>query len=227
MTFAKNHKGLIITGAIAVLLLIIIASFVGSINGTRNTLIQKEQALVGEYKANQNELSTYTNQVKESIGVADNGNDKVGQILKDAISGRYDGNMKPGTGGSMFSAIAEANPNLTANTALYAKVQDLVIAGRNSYKSTQNKLIDQARDYETWTKSDLVRSFIVKNVLGAPTQDLKITIGQNTLRGQDALDKLSQPIMSSDAIKSYDTGVSDPVITSNPKVTPEPTTAKK
>lgn len=212
MTFVKNHKGLVIGGAIVALLLIIVVSFISSINGTRNTLIQKEQSLVGEYKSNQNELSTYTNQVKESLGVADLGNDKVGQILKDAISGRYDGNMQPGTGGSMFSAISEAYPDLTANTAMYSKVQDQVIAGRNSYKNTQNKLIDRARDYETWTQSDIVRSFIVKNVLGAPTQNLKITIGETTLRGQDALDKLSQPIMSSDAIKSYDTGVSDPVI---------------
>lgn len=220
MTFVKNHKGLVIGGAIVALLLIVIVSFISSINTTRNTLIQKEQALVGEYKSNQNELSTYTNQVKESLGVADIGNDKVGQILKDAISGRYDGNMQPGTGGSMFSAISEAYPDLTANTAMYAKVQDQVIAGRNSYKNTQNKLIDRARDYETWIQSDIVRSFIVKNILGAPTQNLKINIGETTLRGQDALDKLSQPIMSSDAIKSYDTGVSDPVITSTPKASP-------
>lgn len=220
MTFVKNHKGLVIGGAIVALLLIVIVSFISSINTTRNTLIQKEQALVGEYKSNQNELSTYTNQVKESLGVADIGNDKVGQILKDAISGRYDGNMQPGTGGSMFSAISEAYPDLTANTAMYAKVQDQVIAGRNAYKNTQNKLIDRARDYETWIQSDIVRSFIVKNILGAPTQNLKINIGETTLRGQDALDKLSQPIMSSDAIKSYDTGVSDPVITSTPKASP-------
>lgn len=220
MTFVKNHKGLVIGGAIVALLLIVIVSFISSINTTRNTLIQKEQALVGEYKSNQNELSTYTNQVKESLGVADIGNDKVGQILKDAISGRYDGNMQPGTGGSMFSAISEAYPDLTANTAMYAKVQDQVIAGRNAYKNTQNKLIDRARDYETWIRSEWDRSFIVKNILGAPTQDLKIVIGETTLRGQDALDKLSQPIMSSDAIKSYDTGVSDPVITSTPKASP-------
>jgi hypothetical protein len=212
MTFVKNHKGLVIGGTIAVLLLIIVVSFISSVNGTRNTLIQKEQALVAEYKSNQNELSTYTNQVTESLGVADAGNDKVGQILKDAISGRYDGNMKPGTGGSMFSAISEAYPDLTKNTAMYEKVQDQVIAGRNAYKNTQNKLIDRARDYETWIQSEWLRSFIVKNVLGAPTENLKITIGQTTLRGQDALDKLSQPILSGSAINSYETGVTDPVI---------------
>lgn len=212
MDFVKNHKGLVIGGAIVALLLIIIVSFISSVNTTRNTLITKEQELVAEYKGNQTELSAYTNQVKESLGVANVGNDKVGQILKDAISGRYDGNMQPGTGGSMFSAITEAYPDLTANTAMYAKVQDQVIAGRNQYKNVQNKLIDRARDYETWIQTDFMRSFIVKNVLGAPTDNLKITVGENTFRGQDALDKLSQPIMSSEAIKSYETGVSDPVV---------------
>ena len=212
MDFVKNHKGLVIGGGVVVVLLIMLVSFISSVNTTRNTLIDKEQALVGEYKTNQTELSAYTNQVKESLGVANTGNDKVGQILKDAISGRYDGNMQPGTGGSMFSAITESYPDLTANTAMYTKVQDQVIAGRNQFKNSQNKLIDRARDYQTWIKTDFVRSFIVKNVLGAPTDDLKITIGENTFRGQDALDKLQQPIMSSDAVKSFDTGVSDPVI---------------
>jgi hypothetical protein len=207
-----KNKGLIIGGGIVVLLLIVIVSFISSINTTRNTLIGKEQSLVGEYKSNQNELSTYTNQITEALGVADAGNDKIGQILTDAISGRYDGNMQPGTGGSMFSAITEAYPDLTANTAMYAKVQDQVIAGRNQYKNTQNKLIDRARDYETWIQSDFLRSFIVKNILGAPTENLKITIGANTFRGQDALDKLSQPILSGAAITAYETGVTDPVI---------------
>ena len=207
-----KNKGLIIGGAIVALLVIVIVSFIGSVNNTRNTLIEKEQALVGEYKTNQNELSTYTNQITETLGVADAGSDKLDKILTDAISGRYDGKMQPGTGGAMFSAISEAYPDLTSSTAMYAKVQDQVIAGRNQYKNTQNKLIDRARDYETWIKSDWFRSFIVKNVLGAPTDDLKITIGENTFRGQDALDKLSQPIMSGAAIKAYETGVSDPVI---------------
>ena len=214
MTFVKNHKGLVIGGAIVALFLIMIISFISSVNGTRNILIQKEQALVGEYKTNQNELSTYTNQITETLGVADAGSDKMNKIMKDAISGRYDGNMQPGTGGSMFSAISEAYPDspLVASTAMYAKVQDQVIAGRNQYKNTQNKLIDRARDYETWIQSDFFRSFIVKNVLGAPTENLKITVGENTFRGQDALDKLSQPILSGAAIKSYETGVTDPLI---------------
>ena len=214
MTFVKNHKGLVIGGAIVALLLIIVVSFISSVNGTRNTLITKEQELVGEYKTNQNELSTYTNQVTETLGVAEAGSDKMNQIMKDAISGRYDNNMQPGTGGSMFSAIAEAYPesSLVKSTAMYEKVQDLVIAGRNQYRNTQNKLIDRARDYETWTQTDFVRSFIVKNVLGAPTDSLKITIGQNTFRGQDALDKLSQPILSGAAIQSYETGVTEPII---------------
>lgn len=214
MTFVKNHKGLVIGGAIVALLLIIVVSFISSVNGTRNTLITKEQELVGEYKTNQNELSTYTNQVTETLGVAEAGSDKMNQIMKDAISGRYDNNMQPGTSGSMFSAIAEAYPesSLVKSTAMYEKVQDLVIAGRNQYKNTQNKLIDRARDYETWTQTDFVRSFIVKNVLGAPTDNLKIAIGQNTFRGQDALDKLSQPILSGAAIQSYETGVTEPII---------------
>lgn len=213
MNFVKTHKGLVAGLAAVVLIFIVVASFIGSVNSTRNTLIDKEQALVFEYNSNQTELSAYTNQVAETLGVAETGTDKIGQIMVDAVSGRYD-NMEPGTGGALFSSIAEDYPDFAANTAQYTKIQDLVISGRNQFKNKQNALGDRARDYQSWTKKNFIRSFIVKNVLGAPTEDLKITIGKDVYRGQDALDKLTQPIMSSEAIKSFDTGVSDPVITS-------------
>lgn len=212
MDFVKNNKGTVIGAAIIALIVILGFSFYGSVNTTRNTIITKEKSLVAQYQSNQNELSTYILQVKESLGVAEAGSDKLNKILSDAISGRYDGKMEPGTGGAMFSAISEAYPDLTATTASYAKIQDLVVSGRNSYKNTQNLLLDKIRDYDTWTQQGLVRSFIVKNVLNAPTNDMKITVGTNTFRGEDALDKMRQLVLSSDAITSYETGVAEPVI---------------
>lgn len=219
MDFVKNHKGMVIGGAIVAVLVIMLVSFFSSVNATRNTLIQKEQGLVAQYQSNQNELSTYILQFKESMGVADAGNDKLNEVLTAAISGRYDGKMQPGTGGSMFSAIKEAYPDLTATSASYAKVQDLVISGRSAYKNTQNALLDKIRDYTTWTQSDMVRSFIVKNVLNAPTDNMKITVGTSIYRGQDALDKMSQLVLSGDAVTAYQTGTTDPLITSTPKAT--------
>lgn len=212
MDFVKKNKPLIIGAAVVATLIIVVISFISSVNNTRNTLIQKEQKLVAQYQSNQNELSTYILQFKESMGVADAGSEKLNKILTDAISGRYDNNMQPGTGGSMFSAITEAYPDLTATTASYAKVQDLVVSGRNQYRNAQNLLLDKVRDYETWTKSGFVNSYIIKNVLNAPTSDMKVTVGANTFRGQDALDKMSQLVLIQEAINSYETGTTEPLI---------------
>lgn len=213
MDFVKSHMKLVVPIAVVIVLLIVGVSFYGSVNKTRDQLIVKEKSLNAQYLSNQNELSTYVLQFKETMGVADAGNDKLNEILSAAISGRYDGNMTPGTSGSMFSAITEAYPDLTATSASYAKVQDLVISGRNAYKNTQNLLLDKIRDYETWTTSGITRSFMVKNLLGAPTDGLRATVGTQTFKGQDALDKMNQIVLSGEAIKSYDTGTMEPLIT--------------
>lgn len=184
----------------------------GKVNGLRNDLIQKEASLVAQYKDNQNELSTYILQFKESMGVAGKGSERLEEILTEAVKGRYDGNMEPGTGGSMFSAITEAYPDLTATTESYNKVQDLVVSGREGYKNKQTKLLDMIRDYDTWRESDLVNSFIIKNFLNAPTDRMKVTVGEQTFKGQDALDKISQIVLTKDAIDSYETGETDALI---------------
>jgi hypothetical protein len=210
--FLKKYKTLIIVGVIAVVLLIIGGSIYGNINGLRNQAIQKEAALVAQYSDNQNELSTYIVQFKESLGIADKGSDKLETILVEAVKGRYDGNMEPGDSGSLFSAITEAYPDLTATTESYAKVQDLVVSGRNAYKNKQSKLLDMIRDYNTWRESGLVQSMVIKDIIKAPTDSLKVTVGANTFRGMDALDKISQIVLVQDAIDSYDTGVIEPLI---------------
>lgn len=210
--FLKKYKGLVITGVVVLIVLIVAGSLYGNVNSLRNTAIQKEAALVAQYSDNQNELSTYVVQFKESLGVADQGSERLEGILVEAVKGRYDGNMEPGDSGSLFSAITEAYPDLTATTESYAKVQDLVVSGRNAYKNKQSKLLDMIRDYNTWRETDFIDSWIIRNVINAPTDSLKVTVGSNTFRGEDALDKISQIVLVQDAVDSYDTGVLEPLI---------------
>jgi hypothetical protein len=210
--FLKKYKGLVITGVVVLIVLIVAGSLYGNVNSLRNTAIQKEAALVAQYGDNQNELSTYIVQFKESLGVADQGSERLEGILVEAVKGRYDGKMEPGDSGSLFSAITEAYPDLTATTESYAKVQDLVVSGRNAYKNKQSKLLDMIRDYNTWRETDFIDSWIIRNVINAPTDSLKVTVGSNTFRGEDALDKISQIVLVQDAVDSYDTGVLEPLI---------------
>ena len=212
MAISKNMKRLIAAGAALVLILIVAFSWYGRVNGLRNEGVGKESALVAQYSDNQNELSKYTTQIRESLGVADKGSEKLNEILTNAVQGRYDGKMEPGTSGSMFSAISEAYPDLTATTESYSKVQDLVVSGRQAYANKQSKLLDMVRDYNTWRETDIVNSWIIKNALGFPSDNLKVTVGDNTFRGVDALDKLSRVIVTQDTVDTYNNGTLEPLI---------------
>lgn len=217
-TSSGPSKGLL-TGIVAVVVLVILAfSVFGYINTVRNEGIKQENALEAQYRSNQNELSTYILQFKESLGVADKGSSKLEEILTEAVKGRYDGNMEPGTGGSMFSAITEAYPDLTATTQAYAKVQDLVVSGRNAYKNQQDKLLDQIRAYENWSESGLFRSMVV-DMIGFPSDSLEARVGDKTYKGAEALDKMKDIVLVKDATQAYDTGETAPLV--------EPETATK
>jgi hypothetical protein len=203
----------IIGGAILLVVILVISTF-SSFNNTRNDGITYEQGLMSQYKVNKDELSTYIVSFNESLGVADRSTSKLDKILSDAVQGRYDnadGTLTPGTGGAMFSAIAESYPDLTANAETYAKVQDLVISGRTAYKNQQNKLIDMVREYKVWSKKGLVHSQMVK-AIGFPSNDLEITDGTNTYHGIDALDRIDRVIIVKEAADAYDSGTIAPLI---------------
>lgn len=207
----KMGKGLIATIGIIVVVVIVAFSIFGTINSTRNEGIKQENALEAQYRSNQNELSTYILTIKESLGIADKGNNKIDEILSNAIQGRYDGNMDPGTGGSMFSAITEAYPDLTANIKMYEKVQDAVVSGRAAFKNQQNKLLDMVANYENWLQSGIVRSTVVK-MIGFPSGTLEARVGDTVYTGQDALNKMKQIVLVKDATVSFETGETAPLI---------------
>lgn len=195
-----------------ILVLVIFAlSIYGSVNSVRNEGIRHEAALVAQYQDNQNELSNYILKFNESLGIADRQSERLNTILVEAVKGRYDGNMEPGTSGSMFSAIAEAYPDLTASVESYAKVQDLVVSGREAYKNKQSMLLDRIRVYETWSETGLIKSQVV-DMLGFPSDRLEARVGNTVLRGEDALDRMKTLVLVEEAIESYETGTTDPLL---------------
>jgi hypothetical protein len=216
---------LIAVGATLAVIVVLVISLFAYINGIQKTMVAKETTLSAQYKMNQNDLSTYVNTIKESLGVAQTGNAALNKVLADAVSGRYDGNTsaQPGTG-TLFSAITEAYPDLTANAALFAKVQDAVLAGREGFKNKQDKLSDMIRDFDTWRNSGIIRSKVVAMV-GSPSGNLKAAAGDTVLTGQAALDQMNKQVLAGAAIDSYKTGVDNgldlgPSQTPAPSVTP-------
>ena len=205
-----NSKKITIFASIAVLLIAAV-SFFGYFNSVRSEGIGKENHLEGTYQANQDELSKVTLTVKESIGIADKGNSKMDEIIKNAVQGRYDGAMDAGTGGAMFSAIQEAYPELTANVALYARVQDAIIAGRQSFSNRQKMLLDEVVAYENWLEQGVLHSTVVK-MAGFPSSSLEARVGDKVYTGREALSKIKTLVLTKDTVTAYETGEVAPLI---------------
>lgn len=212
-TQPRSRFPIVLTVLASLVAVAIIAGFsiFGYVNNIRNTGIEKENRMVGQYQDNQNILSNYILSFNESLGIADRQSEELNRILVEAVKGRYDGEMEPGSGGEMFSAISEAYPDLTATSESYQKVQDLVISGRKSYENAQTQLYDYIMDYRTWSEQGLVRSNVV-DFLGFPSDQMKIRIGDETLTGEDALDRMEQLVLVEEAVESYETGTQDPLI---------------
>lgn len=211
---APKTKKLIIAGVAALLVIILGFSIYGKVNSINTDGVRMETALNAQYKDNQNELSSYILKFNESLGIADRQSNKLNEIITEAVKGRYDNDtsLQPGTGGAMFSAITEAYPDLTASTESYAKVQDLVVSGRDAYKNKQSKLLDQIRDYQTWQNTGLIQRQVIEN-MGFPSKTLKVTDNGVTYTGEDALERMERIVLTDQAVEAYETGTQDPLLT--------------
>lgn len=123
-----------------------------------------ENQLKAAYENNQNILSQYAQKVMEASQVPDMMRDDLVAVSRAAIEGRY------GEGGSraVFQAIAEQNPQVSE--ALYIKLQQIVEAGRDEFKTAQTRLIDIKRAYETALGSFWQGMWL--RIAGYPQEDL-------------------------------------------------------
>lgn len=212
----KIKPGLVIVAVIALVGIIGGFSFYGFYNSTRNEGIAMESSLSGQYLDNQNELAAAAMQISETLGIAGESADKVNSIWADAIAGRYDNKMGGSDGeGSLVNAlsIVEASPDVNGLILNYSKVQDVVISSRNAFKNKQTKMQDRAVQYNTWLKSGVFRSQIVKSQ-GFPSDDLKVKLGDGTvIYGRAALEKMTTPIVDASTADAFDTGIMKPIIT--------------
>lgn len=208
----------IVLGGIALVAVLLVVLLFSKFNGINNEGVKKETTLSAQYSDNQNELSAQTLKIKESLGIADIKSDKMDQILKDAVQGRYQqGSSANGAvdGGKLFSALTEAYPDL-AGLNIYDKLLDTVNAGREAFKNKQTKLLDMARDYNTWLNTGLINKRLI-SMAGFPGPNLKARVGDRVVTGQAALDEMERIITDADTQKAFTTGTQAPLITSPPK----------
>lgn len=194
---------------------VLVFSMYSYLNKLRNTNIQLSQQLSAQYLSNQNYLSEFISGFYEQIGVANLKSDKMDKILTDAVKGRY-GEDGFKSNGAFFSAIREAYPDISALN-VYDKIIDYVQSRRAGYRDIQDKLLDQLRAYDTWRKTGYIQSFLVKSIIGAPNEDLKAVVGDKIFKGQDALDKMYQIVLTDKAVNAYTTGRMAPLFVTDMK----------
>jgi hypothetical protein len=197
-----QKKMAIIGGIAAVIALGIIMLFSKGI-GAKNDGIDKATALSAQYRDNQNYLSSYIAGFYEQTGVAKVKADKLNSILLEAVKGRYDGKMAPGTGGTMFSAISEAYPDLSGLN-IYDKIVDYVAAGRVGYRNKQSKLLDMLRDWEAWSDKGALHPILVDAFV--PMDKFVARVGDKVYRGEEAIEKMNQIVLTQQATDAYESG---------------------
>lgn len=211
MEFYNQYKAWIIRGAIAlVVILVLVVWPLRALSATKSEGVDQETQLTAQYQDNQNTLSAYIAGFYEQTGIAKVKSDKLNAILLDAVKGRYDGKMSPGTGGAFFSAITEAYPDLSGLN-IYDKIVDYVAAGREGYKNKQSQLLDRIRSYDNWRNKGLIHPVWV-SFAGFPSKNLEARVGDDTVTGAEALKKMKQIVLVGQATQAYETGT-DQILT--------------
>jgi hypothetical protein len=206
----SGRNTLIALAAVALVAVVSVFGLYGYVNNLRNSGIEQEASLTAQYQTNQNELSAYVTSFYEQLGLANRKSAVLDTILVHAVQGRY-GENGFSANGKMFSAIAEAYPDLTQNLNIFDDIAAHVRSGRTAFKNKQDQLIDRTRSYRTWQSKGLVQQFVISS-LGFPSQRLEARVGGQVIaRGSEALEKMQDIVLTEGAVQAFQTGRQEPL----------------
>ncbi len=178
---------------------------------TRNTGRATELALVADYNGMIAHYGQNRMTVVDQLGISREKARRMNQILDAAVSGRYN---KPGSttavdNGKLFSAIAEAYPDLTGLN-VYDKILVFVQTARKNFGDDQAHLQTSIQNYKTWlTTGSLLHPMIAQWLF--PSNTLEIKVGDQVYHGQEALDHMLKPIVGSDTNEIFNSSVDKPM----------------
>lgn len=210
-------KGALITLLVVVGVLTLGGCAVASMTlGVYNDGVRLERALNAQYLSNQNDLSAFIAGYREQWGVIDATTTQLLQpFVVDAVKGRYDdkdaAGMPTGTiNASLFiKAIAEAYPDTKGVTDMSGKLVIWIQARRQGFQSSQDKLLDMLRRYDTW-RSEQPRGFFL-NMMGFPSSNLEARVGGEVYQGARAREQMYRIVLTSDATKAFQSGTMEPL----------------
>lgn len=177
---------------------------------------KQESTLSGDYADGANYLSNCVIKTKQAANVAIAQTDALDKILSDAVAGRY-GTGATFDGGAMISAIVEAYPDTSGISKSFQDAMAIITGCQDDFRKMQSKILDDVRSFRSWkTGSWTVRTF---GGGGFPNDNLYISVGDLDLTGQEALNKMSKPIVETSVLQDYADGTTD---TENPFATEAP-----
>lgn len=202
----KGTVGFIMFAVVAGVLVLGVLGFYQYAKSIRNTALGWETDLNKTVRIEVSERATYETSIVEQLGLSSLKAEKMKEIIRAAMEGRYGDN--PNQGQALLQAIAEAYPG-TEGLNLYDKIQPNISAGREAIRNKQNLRIEKAQAYNYWRKEGLIRAWVLSGVY--PSRDLHFQIGNVDYYGADALGKMAEPISTADVNESFKTGIEKPI----------------
>ena len=199
-------------GSIAAILVIFLGAWLyHNMVTVENQGERLQNELEAEYRNTQAELSSCTEETRRAVNTAEALTDAQIEILEAAVTGRYQddqGNSTSASGalgqGALFSAVLEAYPDLTPTGQTFQQVMAIITGCIGDFNDRQMALSNRIAAFENWRDSAGLVNFIGKGQF--PTDDLEATIGDSTVNGQAALDRMRSLVLTGDAIASYEEG---------------------
>lgn len=170
-------------------LILVALTLYGYAVSIRNQALAWETDLNATYRSLETEMATYVNTFYEQTGLANLKSEKLNELIRNAVQGRYGDN--PNESNLLFKAVAENYP-ATEALNIYDKILPTVSAGREAIRNKQNMLTEKAQKYNFWRKQGIFRAWVLSGVY--PSRDLQVRAGDRTLFGEEALNQLSEPI---------------------------------
>ncbi len=211
MKTSRNPKGFTVVGGVILALLVVLVgaglALYGYANALRSEDVNWSTQLNAQYLSNQNYLSAYVSGFYEQLGLVKYKSEKMNEILLNYAKARGE---KGAVSQAFLAAVVEAVPDLKGLN-IADKMLAYVQSGREGYRATQDKLLDMLRSYDKWREDGYVQSWIIANVIGAPSERLEARIGAMVYRGKEAREKMYVIVLASDAKKAYGTGTMEPL----------------
>lgn len=125
-----------------VAIIVVILGLFGTYVSTHNSAVRLEANIEKFDKSSQNTLSSYTMKLKEAANVPDMYLEGLRGIIKETFQGRYgeDGSQ------AVFQWIQEQN--VQVDSQVYLKLQTIIDGGRNEFKQSQDRKLDECSTYE-------------------------------------------------------------------------------